>query len=90
MLIYSLQYDYPLRALPCALSYFCLWFSRAPCLWFLLRGRLGVTFIERGISLLVHFANLNTFDFSNNHHGFSYQPALPVYSQEQVIPLSSV
>jgi hypothetical protein len=47
--------DWPVHALSCALSCFCLWSAWAPCHWFLLLGRMGVAFIERRLSLLILF-----------------------------------
>jgi hypothetical protein len=47
--------DYPVRALSCALSCFCLGSAWAPCDWFLLLGRMWVAFIERRLSLLILF-----------------------------------
>jgi hypothetical protein len=47
--------DSPVRALPNALSWFCLGSAWAPCYWFLLLVRVVVAFIERRLSLLILF-----------------------------------
>jgi hypothetical protein len=47
--------DWPVSALSCALSCFCLGSAWAPRRWFLFLGRVGVAFIERRLSLLILF-----------------------------------
>jgi hypothetical protein len=53
-IIYDFR-DWPVRALSCVLSCFCLGSAWAPWHGFLLQGRMGTAFIERRLSLLFLF-----------------------------------
>jgi hypothetical protein len=55
--------DKPVRALPCALSCFCLGSSWASDLWFLLLDRVGLAFIERRLSLLIIFYEIKSTSY---------------------------
>jgi hypothetical protein len=58
LLLFLFRYHlcvYPVQALPCVLSYFCLGSSTAPFPWSLLLCRLRVAFIERRLFLLILF-----------------------------------
>jgi hypothetical protein len=58
-IIYHLS-DWPVYALPLALSCFCLGSAWAPYHWFLLLSRVGVAFIERRFSFLILFVIFHT------------------------------